>query len=394
MREEEARRKFDSLKSEVELLDKAHEDLLKERREIARQYRVTPDPEVFRKPVTMDFQGITLKNALRLLGEQAGINIIVGDDVKGTTTLRLIQVPLGQVIDDLLRTNNLDRDLIGNVMWVGEKKRIEDSKKQRRDEQARIRDDVEKRIKQNRDSKRDIERQREKAVETLAQQERAVDEAAEEAPGAETVGQTETIEIEGEPVTLLLVQIKLNYAKPGDVRTILDCVFNRKCAGIQTTPEQQREEERTARSEQLQGEGFLPGSPGYDDRMRQVRQEQREERRTSVDRGIRARIPESGAPGFDMMDPRFKKLLAHTMIWPSDKEMLLFLRDTPERIEEMKRLIATLDVPTPQILIESRLVQAETGPGAWASVGEARTTRAMLSGLIARPSGVLPANRE
>lgn len=379
MQEEEARRKIDTVEGEIALLDKVHEELLKERREVARQYRVTPDPEVFRKPVTMDFQGISLKNAFRLLGEQAGINIIVGDDVKGNATLRLLQVPLGQVIDDLLRINNLDRDLIGNVMWVGDKKKIDDSKKQRRDEQERFRRDVENRIKQNRDGKKDLERQREKAVEKVAKAEAAVEEAPEEAPGIETVGATETIEIEGEPVTLLLVQIRLNYAKPTEVKTVLDCVFNRKCAGIAPTPEQQREEARATESESLQAQGFMPGSIGYEDRMRSMRQDQATDRRLQIlergPRGERERVASLVAgyvPSVDM-DTKFKKLLAHTMIWGTDSggaaagdkdggagtKNLLFIRDTPERIEEMKKLIVTLDIPIPQVLIEARIVQVD-----------------------------------
>lgn len=360
MQEEEARRQIESLESEVQLLDKGYEDLLKERREIARQYKVTPDPEVFRKPVTMDFQGITLKNAFRLLGEQAGINIIVDDNVKGNATVKLREVPLGQVIDNLLDTNNLDRDLIGNVMWIADKKRIEENIKKRRDEQKRLRDDVEARIKKNRDDKRDLERRREKAADQVAKAEAAVEEAAEESPAVETVGSTEVIEIEGEPVTLLLVQIKLSYEKPSDVQKILDCVFNRNCVGIKIA-EEQRLTEREAVKEAIVDQGFLPGSPGYADRMREYTREEDRQRGLA----IAARRPaptapttEAGPTTWSEMDPKFKKLLAHTMIWPSDKEKLLFIRDIPERIEEMKKLIATLDIPTPQVLIESRVVQA------------------------------------
>src|SRR5208283_5672384 len=124
MKEEEILKANEVRRRTVENLQKQQEDFDKQRSELMKQYRITPDPAIFKKPVTMDFQGISLRNAFRLLAEQAGINIIVDDKVTGSTTLRLFQVPLGQVIDTIMNTQELDREMVGNVMRVGKREDI------------------------------------------------------------------------------------------------------------------------------------------------------------------------------------------------------------------------------------------------------------------------------
>ena len=131
MKEEEVRKENETRRRNIESLQKQQEELQKQRTEILKRYQVGSDPEIFNKPVTMDFQGISLRNAFRLLAEQAGINIIVGNEVTGTTTVRLFQVPLGQVIDTILNTHNLDREMMGNVMRVGSKTEMKKYKEEK-----------------------------------------------------------------------------------------------------------------------------------------------------------------------------------------------------------------------------------------------------------------------
>ncbi|MEJ2716779.1 MAG: AMIN domain-containing protein [Deltaproteobacteria bacterium] len=362
MREEEYRRKSEEIQKQISLLIKEQEDILKERKEVERKYRLTPDPEIFNKPVTMDFQGISLRNAFRLLAEQAGLNIIVGNEVKGSTTMRLFQVPLGQVIDHILKTHNLARDLVGNVMWIGGKKQIQASKNQRMKEYRRLLAQAQNRLKRNKKEIADLEKERERALRDLTKQQEAAEELPGEVPAVEEVGATETIEIDGEPVTLLLVKVKLNYAKVNDITPVLQCVFNHKCAGIPPSPGQVSRRVLAEAQRKLTAQGFQPGSPGARARLRTVQRDMDVNRRTRAAEMVAAetRLPtaagalESGA----VMDQRMMKILAHTVMWPNEKYNMLFIKDLPERIEEMKKLIYSLDVPTPQVLIESRLVQA------------------------------------
>jgi type IV pilus assembly protein PilQ len=95
--------------------------------------------------------------------------------------------------------------------------------------------------------------------------------------------------------------------------------------------------------------------------MERVRREINRERQTQAAEEVARRTTAgealAGLRGAGL-DPRMQKILAHTIIWANPTYNMLFIKDLPERIEEMKKLIATLDVPKPQVLIEARLVRA------------------------------------
>jgi type IV pilus secretin PilQ/predicted competence protein len=361
MREEEFRRQSETIATQIAGLLKEQEEILKERRAIERKYRITGDPEVFSKPVTMNFQGISVQNVFRLLGEQAGLNIMLGDDVRGTVTMHLRDVPLGQVIDHILQSHGLDRDLVGNVMWVGRRARIQRTKNARMREYRTLLRQADQKLARNKREIRRLEKDREQALEKITKEEAVATELPTEAPVFETVGATETIEIDGEPVTLLLVQVKLNYAKVNDITPILECVFNRNCGGTTLPAGEAEAEALQTAQERLTSQGFQPGSPGAEARMERVRREIDRERRTQAAEEVARRTPAgealAGLRGAGL-SPRLQRILAHTIMWKNSKYNMLFIKDLPERIEEMKKLIATLDVPTPQVLIEARLVRA------------------------------------
>jgi predicted ribosome quality control (RQC) complex YloA/Tae2 family protein len=337
MREEETRRQIENIQKRIDVLLKDQEDILKERREIERRYRVTGDPEVFSKPVTMDFQGIGLRNVFRLLAEQAGLNLILGTEVSNATTvtMRLFQVPLGEVIDHILKTHNLDRDLVGNVMWIGSTANIAASKNRRSQEHQNLLRQADNRLAANKKEIADREKEREKALEKVAKEEAAAEELPAEAPNIETVGATETITIEGEPVTLLLIQVKLNYARAAEIASILRCVFNRVCVGIAPTPREAEAERMQAAQDRLTQEGFQPGSPGAEARLERARREAEMARRTEAAEavaertGVREVVAGIRGPG---MDRRLQRIIAHTMVWPNTQYNMLFIKDLPERI--------------------------------------------------------------
>ncbi|MFC1834526.1 AMIN domain-containing protein [Thermodesulfobacteriota bacterium] len=347
----------------VQDLEKKQDEIFKERKEIEARYPlVTPDPEVFSKPITMNFTGIHLKNAFRLLAEQAGINIIVGPEVTGTVTLNLFKVPMGQVIDHMLATNQLERDLRGNVLWIGSRENIARNKRLRRQARDRLITSLQKRLTQNRKEIRELEREKEDALKQVEKVKTDAEATPTDNANVETVGATETIEIDGEPVTLLLVQVRLSYARVAQIRPILECVFNRRCTGIAPAPQETQAAAAGQYTRELARQGFAPGSPGYEARMQRFQRDQRQERRTRAAEEVARRLAgDEVASGLaaGQMDERMQKILAHTIIWANATYNMLFIKDLPERIEEMKKLIASLDVPTPQVLIESRVVQAD-----------------------------------
>jgi len=70
------------------------------------------------KKVTFDFKGIEITNALKLISEMSDLNIIMSDNVTGSLTMRLVDVPWDQALDLILASQGLGKELNGNVMRI------------------------------------------------------------------------------------------------------------------------------------------------------------------------------------------------------------------------------------------------------------------------------------
>ncbi len=70
------------------------------------------------KKVTFDFKGIEITNALKLISEMSDLNIIMADNVQGTLTMRLVDVPWDQALDLILASQGLGKEQNGNVMRI------------------------------------------------------------------------------------------------------------------------------------------------------------------------------------------------------------------------------------------------------------------------------------
>lgn len=68
--------------------------------------------------VSLEFQNADVQDVIRLIADVSKLNIIVADDVKGTLTLKLIDVPWDQALDIILTTLSLDKVQHGNVLRV------------------------------------------------------------------------------------------------------------------------------------------------------------------------------------------------------------------------------------------------------------------------------------
>jgi len=339
-------------------------------REVERKYRVTPDPEVFSKPITMDFQGISLKNAFRLLAEQAGVNLIVGPEVEGSVTMRLFHVPLGQVIDQILKANQLERELIGNVIRIDKRDAIQESKDARAKQYENEIKVARRKLARNKADVKKLEEEREKGLQELRKMETDVGEfgTAEQAETEiEHLGQAESIDIDGETFTFQRIQIKLAYVLPSKLVPILECIFNQRCG--QTAQgggkADKSKKEDKAYQKELEKQGFPPGWGGNQARQERFRREQRAEERLQLQKLATLKQLTEGGPGvgYGQDEVRLQKFLGYTVMWANDEFRRLFIKDLPDRIADMKRVIASLDIPKPQVLIESRLVQADRAWG-------------------------------
>ena len=68
--------------------------------------------------VTFDFKDIDIRNALKLIAEMSDLNIIMSDDVTGTLTMRLVDVPWDQALELILSARGLGKEQTGNVLRV------------------------------------------------------------------------------------------------------------------------------------------------------------------------------------------------------------------------------------------------------------------------------------
>ena len=135
--------KKETVKPEVKVIDRrspeAKEKIVKVRKKKVYPYQ-TVKTKVFEKKeevktgipgkvytgrrVSFDFKDADIKNVLRLIAEVSNLNIIAGDNVKGTITLRLVNVPWDQALDLILETKGLGMVKIGNVIRIAPRKVI------------------------------------------------------------------------------------------------------------------------------------------------------------------------------------------------------------------------------------------------------------------------------
>jgi type IV pilus assembly protein PilQ len=76
--------------------------------------------------ITIDVQDAPIKAVFRLLAEQGNVSIVSGEDVKGTVTLSMKAVPWDEVLDTILRVNNLDKTQSGSIITVMTLKNLAD----------------------------------------------------------------------------------------------------------------------------------------------------------------------------------------------------------------------------------------------------------------------------
>ncbi|MCK5716193.1 MAG: type IV pilus secretin PilQ [Thiomargarita sp.] len=90
--------------------------------------------------VSFNFQKIDVRAVLKLLFELPGVNknMIVSDDISGTVTLRLNNVPWDHAFDIILEARGLGKQEIGNVVMIDLQKKIDKRKETKLSAQKRI----------------------------------------------------------------------------------------------------------------------------------------------------------------------------------------------------------------------------------------------------------------
>ena len=70
------------------------------------------------RKISLDFVDADIRNILTLIAEVSGLNIVVGDDVRGRVTIRLLEVPWDQALEVILQSQSLGMVRVGNVIRI------------------------------------------------------------------------------------------------------------------------------------------------------------------------------------------------------------------------------------------------------------------------------------
>jgi type IV pilus secretin PilQ/predicted competence protein len=82
---------------------------------------IAPSPKYSGDPISVNLKDVDLADFFRLIHEISGLNVVVDPAVKGTLTIVLDNVPWDQALDIVLKNNDLDKQLDGNVLRIATK---------------------------------------------------------------------------------------------------------------------------------------------------------------------------------------------------------------------------------------------------------------------------------
>jgi type IV pilus assembly protein PilQ len=68
--------------------------------------------------VSLEFSDADIRKILQLIAEVSNLNFLIGDDVSGTISVKLVNVPWDQALDVILETKGLEKKQDGNIMYI------------------------------------------------------------------------------------------------------------------------------------------------------------------------------------------------------------------------------------------------------------------------------------
>jgi type IV pilus assembly protein PilQ len=101
----------------------------------AEQQAATPPPagRYSGEPISVNLKDVDLRDFFRLIHEISGLNVVVDPAVKGSLTIVLDDVPWDQALDIVLKNNDLDKQLDGNVLRIATKDTLKKEADQNRE---------------------------------------------------------------------------------------------------------------------------------------------------------------------------------------------------------------------------------------------------------------------
>jgi type IV pilus assembly protein PilQ len=85
------------------------------------------------EPISVNLKDVDLRDFFRLIHEISGLNIVVDPNVKGSLTIVLDDVPWDQALDIVLKNNDLEKQLEGNVLRIATRDTVRKEAEETRD---------------------------------------------------------------------------------------------------------------------------------------------------------------------------------------------------------------------------------------------------------------------
>ena len=85
------------------------------------------------EPISVNLKDVDLRDFFRLIHEISGLNVVVDPAVRGSLTIVLDDVPWDQALDIVLKNNDLEKQLDGNVLRVATKDTVKKEAEEARD---------------------------------------------------------------------------------------------------------------------------------------------------------------------------------------------------------------------------------------------------------------------
>ena len=92
-----------------------------------------PSAKYSGEPISVNLKDVDLRDFFRLIHEISGLNVVVDPGVKGNLTIVLDDVPWDQALDIVLRNNDLDKQLDGNILRIATKETLKKEAEENRD---------------------------------------------------------------------------------------------------------------------------------------------------------------------------------------------------------------------------------------------------------------------
>jgi type IV pilus assembly protein PilQ len=85
------------------------------------------------EPISVNLKDVDLRDFFRLIHEISGLNIVVDPNVKGSLTIVLDDVPWDQALEIVLKNNDLEKQLEGNVLRIATRDTVKKEAEESRD---------------------------------------------------------------------------------------------------------------------------------------------------------------------------------------------------------------------------------------------------------------------